>query len=793
MILHSIRLRNLLRFRGEVSLNCRDLPGGLIALKGPNGGGKTCFMEAPIGTLYRTFPSRAKKEPFDYATQKDAFLETVFELEGRGLYRARVNLDPVSRKADPVLFHISADGTETPLSDGKAASYDARIAELLPSLNALLVSVYASQDRHGSFARLEKKDRRTLFGSLCGCDHYEAMAERARLASARVSDAIAEAARDRVGLVREAGPDVENDLERRAQQLQVAAGDVDVRRATLTVALAEAEAALATVQAQATAHAAAQAAHNRLMAELQARHRERHRIIDSFTRADAAIADEERDVETRLQHTLNEAETRIVDTRTDLAHAESIRAAIAKVAEIDAQLAAAVDRQTAIQAQLDALRKQERAGLQRRTHIEQAERDRARVARDADILTTVPCQGADRFKGCDFLKNAIAAKAQLPPLDEVLAERPTVDHVLATTHASLEAVDRERAALRERVAELSATKARYLPLAQRAPALAAATERIAALEQQQRDARATAERARETLQERARVQAEQFAEQGRDIRLTIDALTHELTTADQVLTDTAAAAALADEHAATVRHHRRAWDETTAQRATVQAQIANLQAQRTQLAARRRELEALDVRLAFLRNERVEWDLYAKVLGREGLPTLEIDAAGPTVAALCNQLLEACYGGRFTVDLRTQVAKRKAGKNGTTEKETFELIIFDALDAGAARDLTDLSGGEQVVVEEAFRSAIALMVNLRNEQPIRTCWRDESMGALYADAVPHFMAVLRKVLEIGRFHQLFYVTHNTDAQLYADAQVAFDGRGALRAEFPPYAALEGAA
>jgi exonuclease SbcC len=785
MILHSLRLRGVLRFDDEVSLNYRDLPPGLIALTGRNGDGKSTVMESPIATLYRTFPSRAKKEPFDYATRKDAFLETVFELEGRGLYRARVNLDPVSRKADPVLFHIAADGTETPLSDGKTASYDARITELLPSLDALLVSVYASQDRNGSFARLEKKDRRTLFGSLCGCDHYEAMAERARLASARVSQVIDDGDRERVGLVREAGADVEAALERRAQELQVAAGDVDVRRAALTVALAEAEAALATVQAQANAHAAAQGAHDRLTAELQARHRERQRIIDGFTRADAAIAAEEREVAERLQRTLNDTETRIADTRTDLAHTDTIRAAIAKVAEIDTQLAAAVTRQSAIQAQLDALRKQERAGLQRRTHIEQAERDRARVARDADILTTVPCQGADRFKGCDFLKNAHAAKAQLPPLDEVLAERPAVDRAIATTHTSLEAFDKERAELRETVAELSATKARYQPLAQRAPALAAATERIAALEQQQRDAKAAAERAHQTLQDRARAHAEQFAEQGRDIRLTIDALTHELTTADQVLTDTAAAAALADEHAATVRHHRRAWDETTAQRATVQAQIVNLQAQRTQLAARRRELEALDVRLAFLRNERVEWDLYAKVLGREGLPTLEIDAAGPTVAAYCNQLLEACYGGRFTVDLVTQVAKRKAGKNGTTEKETFELTIFDAQRAGQARDLSDLSGGEQVVIEEAFRSAIALMVNARNESPIRTCWRDESMGALHESAIPDYVAVLRRVQELGGFHHLFFVTHELDAALLADAQLQF-AHGSVGVALPPF-------
>jgi exonuclease SbcC len=788
MILHSLRLRGVLRFDDEVRLDCRELPGGLIALTGPNGEGKTAVMEAPIATLYRTFPSRAKKEPFDYATRKDAFMETVFELEGRGLYRARLNLDHLSRKADAVLYHVAADGKETPLSDGKLASYEAAIAHLLPSLSALLVSVYAAQDRTGSFARLEKKDRRTLFGSLCGCDHYEEMAERARLAAARLTDAIERHETTRAALARDAGPDVEEALERRAQQLQVDAGAVECRRAELARQLGDTEAALAAVQEQANAYAAAHATHDRVTADLAARHRERDRLTQAFKQADLDVAAAERRLTERLTATLNEAARQITATRTILEHADAIHAAVATVAEIDAALVDATREQEQLQDQRQRLVVREREQERALAEIDQAERDFARVTDDTAILGTVPCGGAGAYARCDFLTNAQTAKARIPAFERVIATRPAYAAGLLTVREEITALEVRRQHLRARVAQLSTDKQAQAAIAKQAAPLAAATARIAGLEQQQRDATASTERERAELQARARQQYEGFAAQGEEVRRTIDALKSELGAALTRLQATEAASTQAAEYSALLSAYRREWDDTTARLATVQAQVAELQTRRAQLAARRQELDALDVTLAFLRTEVVEWNLYAKVFGREGLPTLEIDAAGPTVAAYCNQLLEACYGGRFTVDLVTQVAKRKASKNGTTEKDTFELTIYDAQRAGAARDLTDLSGGEQVVVEEAFRSAIALMVNARNEQPIRTCWRDESMGALHAEAVPHYMAVLRKVQEVGRFQHLFYVTHNVDAQLYADAQLVFGG-GAITVEQPPYAGV----
>ena len=47
------------------------------------------------------------------------------------------------------------------------------------------------------------------------------------------------------------------------------------------------------------------------------------------------------------------------------------------------------------------------------------------------------------------------------------------------------------------------------------------------------------------------------------------------------------------------------------------------------------------------------WVLLERALGREGIQALEIDAAGPEVSQTCNELLQACYGPRFRVELRT--------------------------------------------------------------------------------------------------------------------------------------------
>ena len=172
-------------------------------------------------------------------------------------------------------------------------------------------------------------------------------------------------------------------------------------------------------------------------------------------------------------------------------------------------------------------------------------------------------------------------------------------------------------------------------------------------------------------------------------------------------------------------------------------------------------------RLRAAKDEEAAWAWLAKALGRDGLPTLEIDAAGPTVSRLTNDLLAAAFGPRFTVDLVTQ--EDKADGKGT--KESFELLVYDNASGGQARAIGDLSGGERVVVEEALRAAIALFVNSRNVSPIKTLVRDETTGALDPENATRYVAMLRRMLELGDIDHILFVTHNPDAAALADTRV----------------------
>ena len=164
-----------------------------------------------------------------------------------------------------------------------------------------------------------------------------------------------------------------------------------------------------------------------------------------------------------------------------------------------------------------------------------------------------------------------------------------------------------------------------------------------------------------------------------------------------------------------------------------------------------------------------EWKLIEQASGRTGLPVLLIDAAGPAISSLTNDLLSASFGDQFQVELVTQVAK--AGGAGV--KETFDLRVYDA-GSGGDRELTDLSGGEQVIVDESLKAALALYTNRLNQR-IETCFRDETTGALDGENIDRYISMLRRLSQLGEFHHLLFVTHSEEAAERADVRVRVGG------------------
>jgi exonuclease SbcC len=156
--------------------------------------------------------------------------------------------------------------------------------------------------------------------------------------------------------------------------------------------------------------------------------------------------------------------------------------------------------------------------------------------------------------------------------------------------------------------------------------------------------------------------------------------------------------------------------------------------------------------------------LLLRAVGPAGFPIYEIDAAGPDVSSTINDLLEACYGSRFAVAIRTLAPKKKGGF-----KEDFDFVIEDRR-ASASRSIGQISGGEKTIIGEAMRIGFALYQASKAPAPCRfqTMFRDEAEGSLSPTNARRYVRMLNRARDLGGFHQIFFVTHNDYAAASAN-------------------------
>lgn len=771
MKLDTITIGGFLRFTEPVTLDLRDVPPGLVAITGENGAGKSTLLEAPLAALYRNFPSRG--ELVNYATGKDSFLEATFTAAA-GRYGARVNVDGVRRTTDAVLFlDAGTPGIGQPLNDGKATTFDAAVRRVFPSQDLLLASSFAAQNQAGNFIHRKPAQRRELFGELLGLAALTTMGQ-----TAKGLAALLEQARGRLNSVRslllaETQPAAFEALSLEDAAAAQKATHAEAARATASTALVELEARLATMRDAVGAYAQATERVTRLKGDLATRQLEYDWLTLERDQRVAAFHGEQFTRKGRHQAYLEDIDRKLAGNAQIRTMADDIRAAVATVARIDQDLATARE-------SLEAATSAHWAVVTRLTEAERqlatlgdVERQQQRAQRDAGLLETVPCGGAGEFAACAFLQDAQAAKAKLAEYVAVLEPKAALaDQVGDYTrrrdeHAAIIAT------VKARVAALTAERHAVESLAGYAAKLEASEARVTELEAQR--ARAEAEHAGAVVEDAARQSRDDADYRGRleALQVAIDHLRPALSTAERDLAGLADRNTTAGALQFQLQQARGEHERSVAALATIEATRQEY-SRRRGLLERKRELRAeLEARLQRVDTELIEWQLLAKALGKDGLPDLEIDAAGPTISAFTNELLEVCHGPRFTLELVTQVAKA----DGKGMRDEFTVRVTDNASGGTARDIGDLSGGEQVIVSEALRNAIAVYVNQRSPMPIRTCWRDETTGALDPENAQRYLAMLRKVQALGGFDHVLFITHNADAAAQADAQVRLeDGR-----------------
>lgn len=827
MKLERLSVCGITRFTDETTIDLGTLPPGLIAITGENGAGKTTVIESIFGAWYRRFPSR-ERELFDYATRTDAFIQVDFTLEGVGTYRSRLNLDAKNRKAEAVLVSIAADGSPLQvLNDGKVTTYDQAIRKLLPPPELLLASTFAAQNRNGSFVSLDRKGRKDLFAKLLGlelyAEYYRRASEAVRVTATKTDDTEL-----RVDyLEQDASDEMGDQLAREAATLADALAQEEHRCDGLRPEIAAGEDRLARLQADVTAYeiatrdverlsgAIARAAatvealcQRDLAAEEEA---ELSRVDEAFTtavRRNAAWAESTQGLDDELAAIEHEraaihadTEKRIAKNRTQLLDREQeIRTCAAALPVLDEILA---ERRQALAqhgVDEDALshRQRERSRLLFVARTASAQLVQAR--QQADLIVTVPFGEQCAEAGCRFVENAAAAKARIPELEaetaDVEALQREVDEIERAYLASKTAAADQRRLIQQLETDLRAAQSSATHLV----SLETAHERIRGYVQQQTDADAAAQKAVQRARDREQARQHTLRDDLRALtaahaqdRAAIIARYLEIRQQHQAAiaqarADVEDAERQSSEAAALVALHADAEHESTrigqrlatardelqqaqANVAAIRARQEDLHARRDRFTARRAELDQTRAQLQHYRDEQTEWMALARFFGPNGLPVIEIDAAGPAISALTNDFLTVSGFGFLVAELVTQTEKLTKGKDGDTMKDVFELHIHDARSGGARRDLSDLSGGEQVIVDEALKLAIAVYVNQRQAAPMRTMFRDETTGALDGERALAYVAMLRRAYEIGRFHHIFYITHNPDAAQLGDARI----------------------
>lgn len=810
--LDRLKIHNLGPFT-DFEIDLASMPGTLIAVCGENGAGKTTALELFAGVMFRRCPTRGTLA--DLATARDSFVEGT--VVNGSAYTIRQTVDAISGKGESlVLDHTGA----AVLPDTKVKFFDTWATTHLPSPEVLFASTFAAQG-NGGFLDLKEGDRKAVLLRVLGIERLEGLAKLARDEAAAQKGQVA-TLDARLADERGRSGDVD------AARAHLSAAETAAADATRTLDAAKEE--LRAWEAERTVLDAAQleqTRHTARASELDTQIAEEAKgLADAQTRLSnnrntLARGDEIRAAVARRAAIVGEIQT--LEIAASTAEGRVREASVAANAAA-ATLSSAQHATRQAQARLDeATRRRDEA--KKRTAdrgmvlgaIEQAKGaavvvERARVAVDEaaarlDELRSQRVLGAEGRE--QALRGGVDAMIAVEHPDgaemrgmaqRAAAENDAAVELAASLPGRTKAAEANVATAKRALAEAEALLAKVQAVAARLPAIEAAEVELSAAEQAIADATGPLADAQQAEAKafvvvvNAKANAAELDGTGATERAAIAKLRAEsdgLAPAADLLTRLDAAtdriaeltglvdgaekrlAALRAERAKVPTAEARAAlrprpdvaaVERTLASATEAVTLARAAATRAEEGAAR--VAALEAERQAARDEQDDWSLLAEALGRDGIQAAEIDAAGPELTALINDLLHTCVTSRWTVTLDTQ----RASSDG---KKTIEGFDVRVLDTEKGRDATadSLSGGERVLVGEAISLALTMLACRRSGVVGPTIIRDETGAALSATRGPMYIAMLRRAAEIVGASKVLFVSHSAELADLADGRI----------------------
>jgi exonuclease SbcC len=714
-----LHLKNIGPYEDE-TIDFQGVPGNVIAIVGENGAGKTMLVDSIFAALYRYFPSR--DSIYKYCRGKNATIEFEFYVGGRR-HRTEIKINAVKREMESWLFRSSSDGTQNAaLTDGKNSTFDKAVKDLLGPAEQVLASVYSAQNKAGSFISLPKAKRKELFIEMLGLSKLQAVSDEAgnRERAVKIEyDKLAV----KVDTMRVATAKKDLDLDPLYKQLAAIRDEVGVTETDIKLGLHEVE------QLRSKAKA---------VTELSAR---------EFPLTKRRLG---------LERDMKETAQAILHAESCATSLSTFRDLAGRADSIESELQRLRTEAWHLSDQRDEWRKRMDQYVQE-LHALEKERDdhkkwseilglkMARAGSDAALVSTVPCKAEGECANCQFLVDAVMAREAIPSMETELDNNTAAGLAVEYKIKSLPQPERKQ------LEEIEAIQSNLI-------------ERIGALETQAQ----AAQEAKVSLQA-AQLAADALENlQIRQSRLKVDL--------DATIAEHAVLAAQIKEAAASQDQLRKAETqlayhtqvlETEKQRLNVMlGEVSKAEAEKGLASKAQAELDALLPDLVKLDTDRRQWALLSKAFGKTGIQSLEIDAAGPTVSEIVNDLLFSCFGPRFSVRFVTQVLKDD--KSGY--KDDFDIYVTDA-ESEREGSIDDLSGGEKVIISEGLSLAIALFNQGRSQINWGSLFRDEASSAVDDRRAPLYIQMLRRAREQGHFEKLFFIAHQQRVTEGADAKM----------------------
>lgn len=833
MRLQRLAFRGLTRFKDPepVRIDFDALGRGLIALVGRNGEGKTTVLEATAAALYGRFPTRPGSL-YGYAHGEDAFIEAEF-LNSEDRIKVRFQVDAQRRSIERYLY-VNGETVTT----GRAREFQEQVSARFGSLDLFLAAPFAAQNKEGNFLQQDRAARKDLFAEMLMLGPLQKMSDLARAHGAEDENALALVRATLAdGRARaEQRPAIEHALAEAVAAVERAAGRLETAReeeASATATLERAKAHEPRVKALrdglATARQAVTSARDAGQKAIAAA---RRAAEEAGGKESAAMQEAERrrkalalldpgalEAAAKLRHT---------DARALLANR---RESLGRVIDELPAVLAAESRLSALESALVALGDLERAedaeDVANNAALATVDRLRGRT----DMMKDAPCvplpgrggwvsqdlaeriqdgrkvdiEARDFVATCPFLKDARDAKQAIAAVSPDPAKVKAADdarEVWASVREAIHAPDDNVVLYDVRhwlEGELRVTRA---VVAKRAAVSQAQSQLVAVdAEREALDGRLRTDLA-EVATAKARKESEAQAIED-DLQLALLAAgtaVRDATTRLQEANAHAEASATAAAAQFTVASAALAEAEKDAPPPVAQAEVQKVAATAERQALERAlrnedankakaeaDLGAVDAVIAGMKEQEEQearfaqdvsdWGLLERTLGRNGVQALEIDAAGPEVSRLTNDLLLGCHSGRFSIAFET--LREKSSAPGQFS-EVFDVRVYDH---GAERAVEALSGGEKVVVGEAVGLAISIFNARKNGVRWRTLFRDETAGALHPEDAHAYVDMLRRALNVGGFDQVLFVSHSPEVWQRADARLLVEG-GRVTAEVP---------